>query len=332
MGFIMVNGISYGTGEPVHVTKEEYDALPDSKLTDGQLYLVEDEEKNPAANVVGLVDINEAINGVVLWENPNPSAEFPAQTVTLSDSIEKYEAIAVECVITGSTGMISSGKINKTTDLKWRTNIVYANDTIYLRDVYVENGNSFTISECYKRTQYGTFIFSPQNSYLIPIRLIAYPKADFNPIDGILPPAQNVSYDNTTSGLTAENVQDAVDEISLRNAFSFDEVRIGTWLDGKPLYRRMVDFGAFPNNGEKRIYAGQNNIAHGHINIGESYWVRNDSNIEATTGTVYSFLYINYVYNVFYSIESANITIRTNNSDASSYKAIICLEYTKTTD
>lgn len=52
--------------------------------------------------------------------------------------------------------------------------------------------------------------------------------------------ADKVSYDNTDSWLESENVQDAIDELSKSDCgeiYSTDETRIGTWIDGKPLYR-----------------------------------------------------------------------------------------------
>lgn len=61
--------------------------------------------------------------------------------------------------------------------------------------------------------------------------------------------ASDVSYDNTGSGLAATSVQDAVDEVAASveavkaslaagEVYSTEEVRIGTWVDGEPLYRK----------------------------------------------------------------------------------------------
>lgn len=51
--------------------------------------------------------------------------------------------------------------------------------------------------------------------------------------------AEEVSYDNTTSGLEADNVQDAVDEVSVRNSYSSTPTVSGTF-NNKPLYRKYV--------------------------------------------------------------------------------------------
>lgn len=198
----------------IHTTKQEYEALPEDKLTDGKMYLTEDE--SPESNVVGLVDINEAINGVVLWENPDPSAEFAAQTVTLNDNIEKYEYVEATYIIEKTNINIkgATGKIEKNALQNFRFVITYINGFMYIRDVYTIDGKNVQISDCYERPQYGTFDSEITNAYLIPIKIIGYPKADFAAIDGILPDAKSVSFDNSNSGLAAGNVQDAVDEIN----------------------------------------------------------------------------------------------------------------------
>lgn len=58
------------------------------------------------------------------------------------------------------------------------------------------------------------------------------------------PTAADVSYDHTQSGLSATTVQGAVDEVAGKLAagevYSTEEVRIGTWIDGRPLYRRRI--------------------------------------------------------------------------------------------
>lgn len=171
----------------IHTTKQEYESLPEDKLTDGKMYLTEDE--SPESNVVGLVDINEAINGVVLWENPDPSAEFAAQTVTLNDNIEKYEYVEATYIIEKTNINIkgATGKIEKNALQNFRFVITYINGFMYIRDVYTIDGKNVQISDCYERPQYGTFDSEITNAYLIPIKIIGYPKADFAAIDGVLP-------------------------------------------------------------------------------------------------------------------------------------------------
>lgn len=42
----------------------------------------------------------------------------------------------------------------------------------------------------------------------------------------------------------------------LGDTYSRTETLIGTWVDGKPLYRKTIDFGALPNNTEKQVSTG----------------------------------------------------------------------------
>ena len=56
--------------------------------------------------------------------------------------------------------------------------------------------------------------------------------------------AADVSYDNTSSGLTADDVQEAIDELNEKIppaiAYSTTEHVIGTWLDGRDIYQKTL--------------------------------------------------------------------------------------------
>lgn len=52
--------------------------------------------------------------------------------------------------------------------------------------------------------------------------------------------ASKITYDNAESGLTADNVQDAIDEINNKFVYSTEETIIGKWIDGKPIYRKTL--------------------------------------------------------------------------------------------
>lgn len=117
-------------------------------------------------------------------------------------------------------------------------------------------------------------------------------------------------------------------KIKEQGTFSFEEKRIGTWIDGKPLYRKMVAFGALPENSTKSINHGIENIASPHINTGESYFVeKNHGGIYYTT---YAFTYANYILRAM--VTNTVLDIGSSASGASDYEAFVCVEYTKTTD
>lgn len=52
--------------------------------------------------------------------------------------------------------------------------------------------------------------------------------------------------DSATDALSAKQGR-------LMSTYSTDEIRIGTWLDGKPLYRKVINFGTLPNSNVKSV-------------------------------------------------------------------------------
>ena len=61
--------------------------------------------------------------------------------------------------------------------------------------------------------------------------------------------AEDINYDNTTSGMTADNVQSAVDELKSNltelSEYSTSEQAVGKWTDGKTLYRKVYTCPSF---------------------------------------------------------------------------------------
>lgn len=102
--------------------------------------------------------------------------------------------------------------------------------------------------------------------------------------------------------------------------YSLGEVKIGTWVDGKPLYGKVVNFGALPNNTTKSVLHNIENIDY----VTNLYGVSNSSStripINWYDGSNYISTYIN----------NTSIAIKTSN-DRSSYSVYVVVEYTKTT-
>ena len=115
---------------------------------------------------------------------------------------------------------------------------------------------------------------------------------------------------------------------SLKN-YSTEETIIGTWIDGKPLYRKMVDFGTLPNNSEASKSHNIANIKHIHINLGETFWCHNSTPYEESTGNSFSLTYTNYIR--LFEVNKTNLIIQTV-ANGTNYHMLVCLEYTKTTD
>lgn len=109
-----------------------------------------------------------------------------------------------------------------------------------------------------------------------------------------------------------------------KDIFSLEEQRIGTWF-GKPLYRKVIDFGDLPNNGDKTVAITDIDFDNIWIDEGSSYGYNSDE----SWGLNF------YVANVWLSFwigkKDKKIKARTT-SDLSGFKAFITLNYTKTTD
>lgn len=70
-------------------------------------------------------------------------------------------------------------------------------------------------------------------------------------IPATVPTAADISYDNTSSHLTADDVQEAIDELNtaissidpeLDIPYSTTEQKIGTWTDGSDVYQKVIHF------------------------------------------------------------------------------------------
>ena len=112
-----------------------------------------------------------------------------------------------------------------------------------------------------------------------------------------------------------------------KQVYSTAETVVGVWTDGKPLYRKVVDFGTLPNKSTK-------SIAHGIEDI--ETIVRYECTATNIDGNTIFHVPTVSVQNATYQI-SAELTktearILTGAIDRTNYTAIFIIEYTKTTD
>ena len=104
--------------------------------------------------------------------------------------------------------------------------------------------------------------------------------------------------------------------------YSTNEIKIGTWIDGKPLYRKVVDIGALPNASTKQV-------AHNISNMGSVVTLRG----MVTDGGFFPIPYCatTNAYAISLFATTTTITVITG-SDRSSVTGFAIIEYTKTTD
>lgn len=113
------------------------------------------------------------------------------------------------------------------------------------------------------------------------------------------------------------------EERMLFDNYSTEEIKIGTWIDGKPLYRKVITFGALANSGNKTIpYGSSNNL------IKFDIYAKNPTSnylFKVPLGGT------NYI-NSYVEINSHQIVVQTNSDRTNVTDNYVIIEYTKTTD
>lgn len=241
-------------------------------------------------------------NIVKLWENPDPTVEFPEQEITLASS--DYDILEV---FFKQGGVTMSNRGFADSDILTSYNVagLDANGkhtaVILCRGFAYINNMKYRVESCIDSRDGST-----RNNLMIPYRIYGYKISGKYPTDPPVQPDTPSEPDNN-----AQN-----------NIYSYDEVRIGTWIDGKPLYRKMFDLGALPNNTIKTIAHNIPDIDTMYIDLGNSFFI-NDANTDT-----YSLSHIN-IHAI--RCNKNDIYIQTN-TDLRAFNGFTCLNYTKTTD
>ena len=125
---------------------------------------------------------------------------------------------------------------------------------------------------------------------------------------------------NTQSNSTTDTY--SCDYVNNLNTFSTTEKVVGTWINDKPLYRKVIDVGYLPNNSASTINSGLTNVL-----IHKMYGTaRNVSNSTITLPEANGGNSIRLVFNTSNQVEI------TTTYDRSAFYGYVVLEYTKTTD
>ena len=135
---------------------------------------------------------------------------------------------------------------------------------------------------------------------------------------------------DANSAIIATNTQDiSTLETKVSNAcdYSTTEKVVGTWIDNKPIYRKVINFGALPNATTKSVNHGIANLGV-VINIGGF--------ISNTTDVDFYSIPLQYKgndsnFNVECFVTTTQVRMAAN-TDRSHYNAYVILDYTKSTD
>ena len=136
----------------------------------------------------------------------------------------------------------------------------------------------------------------------------------------------NSSY-GTTNSVTVDNMQSvSSDAVAKALSYSTEEVFTGSyWIDGKPIYRKVVDFGILPNATNKTV---AHNISNIDKIISISGWTSNNTQTLPLPYTNPSGL----SYQIMVYANTTNVIVRTAIDRREYTTTYITLEYTKTTD
>lgn len=128
---------------------------------------------------------------------------------------------------------------------------------------------------------------------------------------------------NKSYGERFDKVEDSINELEKGEIYSTEEQVIGKWIDGKPLYRKVINFGAIPNNTLKYVKHNISNIK--YIKSCNGYAMNSEGAgliIPSYNGTIYTNCYTT----------ATEVHVKTNGDRSSFTTCYITLEYTKTTD
>ncbi len=125
--------------------------------------------------------------------------------------------------------------------------------------------------------------------------------------------------------LNGNEIDKAPSVKSVKNAhkYSTNEIKTGeTWIDGKPLYTKTINFGNLPNNANKNVEHEIQNYDVIFVDFSASYATNNSGQFQGVNSVGLGLTtYIN-----------GGDVVCITNSDRTSWVAVITIKYTKTTD
>lgn len=127
---------------------------------------------------------------------------------------------------------------------------------------------------------------------------------------------------------TSENLSEAINTIpggggqSVGEVYSTEEQRIGTWIDGKPLYRKVIILNLPKTTSSVATYSGTDLPENSEIVKYEGFCL-------TTTGVFLQIYAMGYSYISFVGTQIWHAAMK---SDLTSAKVTLIVDYTKTTD
>ena len=230
------------------------------------------------------------------------SADSPM--MELSDSIENYKTIRIEFTSYMGVGTKEEGVVATST----------THSVNYIKQYYTHS-----VLEC--STGFGNTYYSRQAFGFYDSKHLALTWESYS------------GWTHNVSHITVTGIRDRVSDAEKNfNKYSTTEEVVGTWIDGKPIYRKTMEF--------SNLSAGENNIPHGIADV-DIIMVDRDHSF-ATNGTYSELWQIGNTNSSASNFSQFSVSlVWTTNSMFDVYigsglasrlpKLIITFEYTKTT-
>lgn len=133
---------------------------------------------------------------------------------------------------------------------------------------------------------------------------------------------------STTDALSAKQGKVLNEKIAKNSTYSTEEQAVGTWIDGKTIYRKIINFGALPNATKKEVQHNISNIS--NFTKIEGIAIRNDET-KFTQSLPLVYKNAEMFYNTALAVDNTIVEIQTN-GDRSMFNGYVTLEYTKTVE
>lgn len=293
----------------IYIEKKSVVSIPEVNGAVSDTWNVQNKKTNaPSLDLFKrtIIDKLPTLKKVVLWENSNPSSEFPEQTVNLiSSDYDSYEIIWKHQSNDVNNVTFSTGKIPKGSSTQLYEVLSFGtqafNYLILSRQVTYVSDNQISFAKGARTIDNsGSIEKNYFNTVAIPVKIYGY---------------RNINYEE-------ELAKDS-------STYSTEETIVGTWIDGKPIYRKVIDFGVLPNNTTKTYNTGDLNI--------DTFTEPIRGTSESTTGfcSGIPFVYtanVSYGVSITYNKTTNQISVQTGYDRSAQTKTYIIMEYTKTTD
>lgn len=133
---------------------------------------------------------------------------------------------------------------------------------------------------------------------------------------------------SATDALSAKKGKELNEKITRNSTYSTEEQVVGTWINGKTIYRKVINFGALPNATKKEV---QHNISNISIFTKiEGIAIRNDET-KFTQSLPLVYKNTEMFYNTALAVDNTIVEIQTA-GDRSMFNGYVTLEYTKTVE